>query len=985
MEPAGREAELVMTAGAFVPGQMRWHGRREERQALGRLLAGVRGGHGSVLVLRGEAGVGKTALLDDVAEAAADLRMVRAAGVESEREIAFAALHQLCAPALAGLERLPGPQRDALGVAFGRETGPAPDRFLIGLAALSLLTEASAGSPLVCVIDNAQWLDRASRQALAFAARRLPAGPVLMVFATRERLPDLSGLPELEVTGLREADAQALLASVLRWPLDEEVRDRILAETRGNPLALLAVRQAQPAAGLGLLDAHPVPDQTEPGLSRELDALPAAARLLLVTAAAEPAGDSALVWRAAARLGVPAPAARPAVHAGLVSFGTRVAFRHPLVRSAAYRSMPLRDRQHVHHALAEATDPRADPDRRVWHLAQAAPEPDELLAAELEQAAGRAQARGVLATAAAFGEHAAALTPDPARRTTRALAAAHAMVWAGAWGPALELLALAESGPLDAYQRARVDLVRAQVASASSRGRDTPLLLEAARRLEQHDAWPDPCGLPGRTARRDVRRSPGRSRRQRPGGGPGGPCVVADGGTPSPLLDGLAVYFGQGIQAGMPVLRRARSPFSGACTGTGTGTGTGTVAGTFAGGAPADQELRWLRLACTAARHAWDDQAWDALSGRHLRLARDAGALSELPLALSRRAYLHLFSGELATAASLADELPAATGHTGGNLPPYAALGLAAVRGQDDQVRTLTEVIGQDAASRRAGTGVTAAKWARAVLSNSRGRYTDALAAAGQASEHPDELGLAAWSQVELIEAAARAGQPGRAADALRSLSEITSASGTDWALGVEARSRALLSEGEAAERGYLTAIQRLGQTRVRLDLARAHLLYGEWLRRENRRIDAREQLRRAHQMLQAMGAAGFAERARRELTAAGQAVRKRTAGTVGGLTAQERQIALRARAGRTNAEIGAELFLSPRTIEWHMSNVFVKLGITSRGQLWHALGGDAALTVPLSRTAWRWPSGPRSWDTCGSGTPSTTTWPASPPLPPAC
>jgi DNA-binding CsgD family transcriptional regulator len=673
-----------------------------------------------------------------------------------------------------------------------------------------------------------------------------------------------------------------------------------------------------------------VPGQAEPALSRELDALPAPARLLLVTAAAEPAGDPALVWRAAARLGVPAAAARPAVHAGLVSFGTRVTFRHPLVRSAAYRSVPLRDRQHVHQALAEATDPRADPDRRAWHLAQAAPEPDELLAAELEQAAGRAQARGALATAAAFGEHAATLTPDPARRTARALAAAQAMVWAGAWGPALELLALAQSGPLDPFQRARADLVRAQAAVASSRGHDTPLLLEAARGLEQHDA-----GL-ARAAYLDALHAamftghlagPGASIREVIAATRASWPVTEFPGPFGPLLDGLALYFGDGIQAGMPVLRRALSA--------------------FAGGVPADQELRWLRLAGPVARHTWDDRAWDALSGRHVRLARDAGALGELPLALSRRVYLHLFSGELAAAESVADELPAALEHTGGDATPYAALALAAVRGRDDEARALTEAIGQDAAARGEGTGVTTANWASAVLSNGLGRYADALAAASHASEHPDELGLAAWSQVELIEAAVRAGQPGRAADALRSLSEITSASGTDWALGVEARSRALLSEGEAAENGYRTAIQRLGQTRIRLDLARAHLLYGEWLRRENRRIDAREQLRRAHQMLQTMGAEGFAERARRELMAAGQATRKRTAEAAGELTAQERQIALRAREGRTNAEIGGELFLSPRTVEWHMSNVFSKLGITARGQLWHVLGGDATMAVP--------------------------------------
>ncbi len=936
MEAAQSEAETIMAASTFPPKATRLYGRRDEREALSRLLTGVRGGRSGVLVLRGAAGTGKTALLDDMAEAAADLRVVRAAGVESERDIAFAALHQLCAPALARLADLPGPQRDALGVAFGVRTGPAPDRFLIGLAALSLLTEAAADSPLVCVIDNAQWLDRASRQALAFAARRLAAGSVLMVFATREPLADLSGLPELEVTGLREADARALLASVVRWPLDERVRDRILAEARGNPLVLLAVPPLPLAAGLGLLDAQAGPGPIEPGLARELGALPAPARLLLVAAAAEPSGDPGLVWRAATRLGLAATAAQPAVQAGLVTFGVRVAFRHPLVRSAAYHSMPLPDRQRVHRALAEATDPRADPDGRAWHLAQAAPGPDEHVAAELEQAAGRARASGVLATAAAFGEHATMLTPDPARRTGRALAGAAAMVWADASGAALKLLAMTESGPLDSFQRAQAALVRAQIALVSSRGRDTPpLLLEAARRLEQHDAalaqeayldamyaamFAGHLGCPGAGVREVTRAT----RASWPEAEPPAPFGL--------LLDGLAVHFGQGIRAAMPMLQRTLS--------------AGARAG-LAGTALADQELRWLRLAGPAAVHAWDDQAWDVLSGRYLRLARDAGALSELPAALSRRAYLHLFSGELAEAASLTDQVAAATELTGANLVPYAALGLAAVRGRDDETRALTEATGPDAAARGEGTGVTAAQWASAVLSNGLGRYADALAAASAAGEHPDEFGLAAWLQVELIEAAARAGQPGRAAGALRSLSEITSASGTDWALGVQARSRALLTEGEAAERGYVAAIQRLSRTRVRLDLARAHLLYGEWLRRENRRIDAREQLRRAHQMLQTMGAEGFAERARRELMAAGQTVRKRTAEAAGLLTAQERQIARRAREGRTNAEIGAELFLSPRTVEWHMSNVFAKLGIASRRQLWQALHGDDPIAVP--------------------------------------
>ena len=454
----------------------------------------MRAGRSGALVVRGEPGVGKTALLEYVLERASGCRVARASGVQSEMELVFAGLHQLCAPMLDRLERLPGPQRDALGTAFGLARGVAPDRFLVGLAVLSLLSEVAEERPLVCLVDDAQWLDRASAQALAFVARRLLAESVALVFAARapgeER--ELRGLPELMVEGLGESDARALLGSVLPGPLDERVRDRIVAETRGNPLALLELPRgltpAELAGGFGLPDAPALSGRIEESFRRQLAALPAATRRLLLVAAAEPVGEPVLLWHAAEQLGVGVEAAGPAAEAGLCEFGARVRFRHPLVRSAVYRAASPEDQRSAHGALAEATDPELDPDRRAWHHAQAAPGPDEEVAAELERSAGRAQARGGLAAAAAFLEQAALLTPGSARRTERALAAAQAKHQAGAPDAALELLATAEAGPLDELQRARVDLLRAQIAFAVRRGSDAPpLLLKAAKRLEPLD------------------------------------------------------------------------------------------------------------------------------------------------------------------------------------------------------------------------------------------------------------------------------------------------------------------------------------------------------------------------------------------------------------------------------------------------------------------------------------------------------------------
>jgi DNA-binding CsgD family transcriptional regulator len=896
------------------------HGRREEREALGALLEAVRGGESRVLVVCGEAGVGKTALVESVIGSASGCRVLRAVGVESEMELAFAALQQLCAPILDRLDRLPVPQRDALGVAFGLRAGDAPDRFLVGLAVLSLLSEMAAQDPVLCVVDDAQWLDLASAQALVFVARRLLAESVALVLVTRDASEELTGFPELVVEGLRDGDARALLGSVVRVPLDERVRERLVAETRGNPLALLELPRgltpAELAGGFGLLDAPGLSGRIEDSFRRRLAGLPGETQRLLLVAAAEPVGDPVLVWRAARRLGIAVEAA--ADTDGLLTLGTLVTFRHPLVRSAVYRAASPAERQAVHRALADATDPAVDPDRRAWHLAQATPGFDEYVASELERSAGRAQSRGGLAAAAAFLERAAALTLEPSRRGQRALAAAQAKHQAGAFDAALRLVAIAESGPLNELQRAQIDLLRGQIAFGLNRGSDAPpLLLKAAKRLEPLD---------GRLARETYlealtavlfpgRLAPGESvldtaRAARAAPPPSQPPRASD-----LLLDGLTLLITEGYAAGMPTLRKAVSAFRGDDMSRGEG-------------------RRWLWLASRVAAFLWDDEAWDAISARFVQLARDAGALSVLPLALTTRTGAHLFMGRLAMASSLVDELGAVNEATGASVAPYAALTLAAFQGHEAAAAPLIEIATNELVRRGEGQGLTFIHWATAVLYNGLGRYEEALAVAQQACEASLEVRLAAWGLVELIEAAVRSGKTELAVDALRELSLTTAPSGTDWALGIEARSRALLTEGEAAEPLYRQAIEALARTRVGVELARAHLIYGEWLRRERRRLQAREQLRAAHNLFAQFGMGAFAERARIELKATGEHARKRTVETRDDLTPQEAQISHLAADGATNQEIAAQLFISPSTVDYHLRKAFRKLGVKSRHQL---------------------------------------------------
>ena len=899
-------------------------GRRAECDALDRLLKAVRGGESRVLVVYGEPGVGKTVLLDYLAARAAGLRVLRVTGVQSEMELAFAGLYQLCAPLLDRLGVLPAPRREALATAFGLSAGPPPDRFLAGLGVLGLLSEVAAERPVLCVVDDAQWLDRASAQVLAFVARRLGADSVGLVFGVRMTGGELAGLPELAVDGLRTVDARALLDSVLSGPIDAQVRDEIVAETRGNPLALLELpRTAAPAelaGGFGLPGA--LPGRIEDSFRRQIDALPAQARRLLLVAAADPTGNPALVLRAAGRLGIGRQAAGSVVAAGLAEFGARVRFRHPLVRSAAYRSAADGERQEAHAALAQAIDPAADPDRRAWHRAQAAAEADEDVATELERSANRAQARGGLAAAAAFLERAAALTADPARRAGRTLAAAQAQLQAGAFGKALEMLAAAEAGPLDEVQGARVDWLRGQIAFASGQASDAaPLLLKAAQRFEPLDddlaretyldAW-QAAQIAGHLASGGDSEEVSRAARVLPP--PKHPPRPVD-----LLLDGLTLLVTDGPATAAPVLQEATRAFAGPEV-------------------PVTERLRWGRMAPISGAALWDDEGY-SLVERPVQLAREVGALDQLPMLLNQLASAAVWRGDVAAAASLIAEADAVCEATGARIAPFAALMLAAFRGREAEAVTLIRDTIEQADAAGQGAAVTWAHWAAARLYNGPGRYADALAAARQVSEQaPVHSGMRVLP--ELIEAGARTGNLGAARDALGRLAEWTQAGGTDWGLGIEARCRALLTEGQAAEALYREAIDRLGGTRLRPELARAYLLYGEWLRRERRRTDAREQLRTAVQMLDTIGMEAYANRARRELRAAGGTARRTAVTTVVQLTAQEAQIARLAAEGLSNPEIAFRLFLSPRTVQYHLGKVFTKLGITSRGQLSRSLAG---------------------------------------------
>jgi DNA-binding CsgD family transcriptional regulator/tetratricopeptide (TPR) repeat protein len=903
-------------------------GRQREREALDRVLEAAREGRGGVLAVYGEPGVGKTALLDYAIEAGADFRVARTVGVEGEIELAFAALHQLCSPNLDEMDHLPDPQRDALEVALGLIAGRPPNQFLVGLAVLNLLSEADEEQPLLCVVDDAQWLDRASARVFAFVARRLLAEKIAMVFAAREPIEALDGFAELRVEPLGQRDARALLESVLPARLDERVLERIVVETHGNPLALLELPRgltpAQLAGGFGLPAALPLSKRIEQSFERRLARLPRDTRRLLLVAAADPTGDAALEWRAAQRLGITESAAHAAESDGMLAFDGGVAFRHPLVRSAVYRAAGPDERSEVHRALAEATDPTIDPDRRAWHRAQAAARPDEDVAAELERSAARAQGRGGLAAVAAFLERAAALTPEPTHRAQRLLEAAAAKRDAGDLEAALGLLERIDVGVLDELARVRVDLLSAQIAVEQRRGDDAGrLFLTAAKRLEPLDpelARETYLEALGGAMASDVQIV----------GGPPAVAAAARAGPPGRvpprtadvLLDAFAIRLTDGFAAAAPTLARALERLLALDT---SKEGAG----------------RWLSLSSVrdsniVALEMWDDAAVHLLAARPVQVARDTGALGHLLFALSFLARSHVLAGELTTAALMIDEARLIAEATGNPALVNAPMILAAWRGHEAQASELIEASSEEATRR----GWTSNNYARSLLYNGLGRHEEARDAAWKAMQ-PDPIGYGSQLVTELTEAASKTGDRALLEFALESLSERTRVISSPWASGIEARVRALLSEGEVAENLYRQSIAHLSATRVRLELARTHLLFGEWLRRERRRLDAREQLRRALEAFTGMGAEAFARRAERELLATGEHARKRTVDTPDQLTPQEVQISRLVTEGHTNREIAAQLFISPSTVEYHLRKVFRKLGVKSRTQLANRVRGQ--------------------------------------------
>ncbi len=891
------------------------------------------------MVVRGEAGVGKTALLDYVVEHAPGFRVTQVAGVESDMELAFAGLHHLCAPLLDRLDKLPEPQREALSVAFGRGVGPVPDRFLVGLAVLSLLAAAANGKPLLCVIDDAQWLDQVSVQTLGFVARRLLAEPVVVVFAVRDGYDGaadvLPGLPELRVEGLSDTDARELLDSVFLGRLDERVRDRVIAETRGNPLALLEIPRSVPAAelagGFWLGSARLSVGHVEEGFVRRIHSLPDDTRRLVLLAAADPLGDPMLFSRAAAHLGIGMDALVPAEAAGVIEFGSRMRFHHPLVRSAAYRAADAADRRDVHRALAVATDPELDPDRRAWHAATAAAGPDDAVAAELEASAWRAQSRGGIAAAATFLERAAILSADPVLRSSRAIAGAEAKREAAAPEAAYELLSLAELNPLTELQRAQVGRLRAQMEFTRSRGGSpgappvrhaAAMLLDAARRLENLDdelaretymealaaamfasrSQPEAVVVAAEAARAAVERV----------GVPTRPIDV--------LLIGMANLITDGLPAAADPLRSALQLW---CEHARRHDG---------------RALRWLALAFpivheSAAHEIWDDDLVDRLAIDMIGYARATGALAVLPPAIAYQAGVQTHKGEFVTAARLMEEADSISEAICHRPMKYHKVELAAWRGDLTAASDLIEAGMAEGTAKGEGRLLGAAGYAAAVLYNGLGRYEEALNAAKQTCEFHD-IGFYCWTLIELAEAAMRVGEREVAEDAVRRLERCTESSESDWALGLLAAARAVVADDTEADVLFKESVERLGRTRIGVQLARTHLRYGEWLRRQKQRTSAREHLTAAYEMFTKFGAQAFAERARRELTATGEKVRKQPVASGDELTAQEAQIAQLARDGLTNQEIGAQLFISTHTVEWHLRKVFVKLGVSSRRQL---------------------------------------------------
>jgi DNA-binding NarL/FixJ family response regulator len=895
-------------------------GRADERRRIDDVLALARDGESAVLVVRGEPGIGKTALLRYAARQASGLRVAQVEGVQAEMELPFSGIHRLCAPMLDSLDELPEPQANALRVALGLSSGDTPDKFLVAVAVLTLLATAAQERPLLCLVDDAQWLDATSSAALGFVARRLMADGVALIFALREPATTraLEGLPQLVVEGLDDSDARALLALAVPSGLHERVRDRIIGETRGNPLALVELsRRMSPterAGGFSPAAGGDLPDQLTLEYQQRLAELREPTRQLLLLAAAEPLGEAALLWRAADRISIEPSALTPATEAGLLVVDDRVRFHHPLVRSAVYRAASTEDRRRAHRALAEASDPELASDTRAWHRALATAEPDEAVASELEHSASRAQGRGDLAAAAAFLDRATTLTPDPTRQAGRALAAAEVSFRAGDFQATQRLLATARSGVLDDAQLARAALLRGHAAVVLRYGNEAAaMLLEAARQLERVDpslarrayltAWSAAVTadhLGGTEIHAEVSRA---IRALPPSPGETSPLDL--------VIDGLALLVTDGHEAAMPTLQLAAEEVL---------------------QLPVEDVLKWGWHVGGVRSAIWDDQAI-AVYERQAQVVREAGALAELPIHLQALALERAWRGDLPGARLLVSEAENIAASTGNRVPPFAMLRILALEGREDEASTLIGAVLQEGTRQGQGIAVMVAHWAAAVLNNGLGRYDEAAAAAREVVANTVLPWLAMWVRCELVEAAAKVGDIELAVEAVEGVVVTTRPASSHLARGVEARCRALVAASDA-EGLHREAIAHLDASGNAVERARARLAYGEWLLGQGRPRDARERLRAAEELFAGIGMEAFADRARGQLVAAGAKPRTRSATASDDLTPQEAQIARLARNGLTNAQIGAQLFLSSRTVEWHLHKAFGKLRIDSRDAL---------------------------------------------------
>ncbi|KAA0100033.1 LuxR family transcriptional regulator [Mycolicibacterium sp. P1-18] len=899
-------------------------GRRTELDVMAELVDAARHGRSGSVVLRATAGLGKTYLLDRVVdEYATDMQVIAISGIEAETVFDYAALQRLCSQLLGHVDRLPELQRRALKVAMGAESGDPPDPFLVGLAVVNLLSEAGAQRPLLCIVDDAQWIDDVSRQALGFAARRLQADRVAMIFATRDAdAYHLDGLRQLRLPPLTDAESRTLLDAVLPGRLDHRVRDRLLGEAAGNPLALtempVTLTPGELAGGFGLVNPRTSPGSVEDVFTQRLQALPERTRLLLLIAAAEPAGEAGWLWAAAERLGLGVDDAAAAEAAGLVRLDTRIGFRHPLVRAAIYRSEPAAQRHRVHAALAETITGPDAADYRTWHRAHAISTPLEAIAAELVVSAERARHRGGIAAAAAFLTYSVELTPDAGTRARRALGAAAAKLDAGDIGAATRLVDTAAATTVDAGHHARVALMRARLAFASDRGREGPRLLLAAAR-ELADLEPDASRdtyLEALMAAMIV------GRLAEDADGPVAVAVAARRAPPPAtpprsvdlLLDALITRFTDGYVTAAPALKKALLAY---------------LRDVHAGTA----DPRWHDVTNRICLDLYDFSAYAVLAGKQLEMLRAAGELTVLPAALTTLAAVHAIGGEFDAGQALLDEALVVASATGA--PPHrsATAFLAAHRGDEELWRTSAGQTVSEGTDRGEGTELTVALLSKALLHNGLSWHEDALDACRSGLRY-DDIGLYGCLLIETVEAAAYSGHHNEARDAAAELVTRATASPTESALGLAARATAIAKGAEATDVDFQQAIAHLERSPLAVYRARTHLVYGEWLRRHRGNGDAVAQLRLAHDLCTRIGADAFAERAARELEAAGGAAAQRNPRYDAGLTARERHISRLVRQGLGNAEVADKLLISHRTVEWHLRNIYNKLGVTSRREL---------------------------------------------------